>query len=250
MKRLCVYDDAGVDPFSLKQLLCSLEEMESPYVVVDRHYFFTEDWENKTSLILIPGGRDIPYHRSLRGTAVSRIRKFVESGGGYFGICAGAYFGCASIIFEKGSPLEVSGVRDLAFFPGSAIGPAYGVGSFHYETAQGARLASLELQGGNFKPSIYFNGGCLFDQAESYPDIQILAHYGDIPGKPAAIIACKVGRGLALLSGVHPEYCPSRMHNGDSFMQALLPDMHRAEAGRKRLLTMLLYQFPQAVPRF
>ena len=45
-------------------------------------------------------------------------QEFVENGGSYLGICAGAYFACDYIEFDKNGPLEVVGPRDLKFYPG------------------------------------------------------------------------------------------------------------------------------------
>jgi hypothetical protein len=42
---------------------------------------------------------------SSSADGVRRVRDFVEKGGGYLGLCAGAYFAASSIEFEKGSPL-------------------------------------------------------------------------------------------------------------------------------------------------
>jgi glutamine amidotransferase-like uncharacterized protein len=51
--------------------------------------------------------------------------EFVQGGGSYLGLCAGAYYGCARVVFEPGTPLEVVGDRELAFFPGIARGAAF-----------------------------------------------------------------------------------------------------------------------------
>lgn len=56
---------------------------------------------------------------------------FVHSGGSYLGLCAGAYFGCSRVVFEPGTPLEVVGDRELAFFPGIARGAAFPGTSLH-----------------------------------------------------------------------------------------------------------------------
>jgi uncharacterized membrane protein len=42
---------------------------------------------------------------SCSADGVRRVRDFVEKGGGYLGLCAGAYFAASSIEFEKGSSL-------------------------------------------------------------------------------------------------------------------------------------------------
>ena len=48
--------------------------------------------------------------------------EYVNGGGSYLGLCAGAYYACARVEFEMGSELEVVGERELAFFPGIGRG--------------------------------------------------------------------------------------------------------------------------------
>ncbi len=47
-------------------------------------------WMKDTCLLVMPGGRDLPYTRDLEGTANDNIRQFVASGGAYLGLCAGS----------------------------------------------------------------------------------------------------------------------------------------------------------------
>jgi biotin--protein ligase len=102
--------------------------------------------------------------------------------------------------------LEVCGWRELGFFPGKAIGPAYGRGLFRYENQGGARAAPIAWEQGI--SSVYFHGGCLFQHAKHYSNVQVLATYSDLPGRPAACVLSQCGKGTALLTGVHPEYTP------------------------------------------
>lgn len=106
-------------------------------------------------MLVIPGGADLPYVNDLSGDGTARIRKYVESGGKiqhslktkanrltviigrYLGICAGGYFGASEVQFEKGTPLEVCGPRDLKFFPGVARGCVYP--GFEYKSLRGSR---------------------------------------------------------------------------------------------------------------
>lgn len=48
-----------------------------------------EPWEKSTALLVIPGGRDLPYMAELGGRTNARIVEWVHSGGRYLGICAG-----------------------------------------------------------------------------------------------------------------------------------------------------------------
>jgi len=153
------------------------------------------------SLLIMPGGRDRPYHSALKGAGNAQIRSFVEKGGTYLGICAGAYYGCKRVEFDRGYPLEVCEERELAFFSGSGIGPAFGKGTFEYESEKRVRLAKIETTNGIFYT--YYNGGCTFEG--DFTHVRILARYLELPGNPPAIIECPIGKGKAILSGVHLE---------------------------------------------
>lgn len=156
---------------------------------------------DRYQLFIMPGGRDVPYHATLQGEANAQIRAFVEQGGTYLGICAGAYYGCAQVEFDKGFPLEVCGERELRFFSGTAVGPAYGKGTFSYHSERGARKAKLRVSEEILH--IHYNGGCFF--TGDFSKVRILAHYLDLPGEPPAILECPLGKGRAILSGVHLE---------------------------------------------
>lgn len=160
-----------------------------------------EEGLQKFSFLIMPGGRDRPYHAALKGRPNALVRKFVEEGGIYLGICAGAYYGSAQVEFDQGFPLEVCEARELGFFSGKAVGPAYGKGTFAYNSDKGMKIVPIETENGIFYS--YYNGGCYFDGDFSH--VKILARYLDLPGTPPAIIECPIKKGKAILSGVHIE---------------------------------------------
>ena len=247
MKKILLYRDEGVSLRSLKSLVREFREenLDSRYEItfVDRHYLAAQEWIESTALLVFPGGRDVPYHQALQGKANSHIQRFVKGGGKYLGICAGSYYGSAIVEFEKGNPLEVCDVRELRFFPGVALGPAYGPGEFTYESEKGVRLACLSWQNSSKqKSTAYYNGGCTFVNAEAYPGVHVIARYDDIEERPAAIIACSVGKGVALLSGIHPEYSGHHLPTKDPFLATLLPELQDAEIQRKALFKYILEQ--------
>ena len=55
---------------------------------------------------VMPGGADRPYCAALNGEGNRRIRAFVEAGGAYLGLCAGAYYASQRVEFELGSRCE------------------------------------------------------------------------------------------------------------------------------------------------
>ena len=206
MKQILIYRDEGVCASSFRHIFSTLTQLYLQYETqaVDHRFFFTKGWERSVALIVFPGGRDLRYHLCLQGQGNATIRSYVEGGGRYLGICAGGYYGASYIEFEKGRELEVCGPRELAFFPGMAIGPAYGETNFSYSSENSARAASIAWERGVCK--LYYHGGCFFQGVENYPLTQVIATYNDLPQNPAAVVYCRVKEGGAILSGVHPEY--------------------------------------------
>lgn len=141
-------------------------------------------WVNTCKLLVMPGGRDLPYVDQLGGTGNQLIRNFVKNGGSYLGICAGGYYGCSFVQFAEGDPdFEVLGARELSFFPGVAQGPVFP--NFSYTSNEGALAAGIKLTAAGtslvqktnpkytsvsgtsivekqVSLSVYFNGGCHF----------------------------------------------------------------------------------------
>ena len=169
------------------------------------------------ALLVFPGGRDLPYCAQLNGElGTGRVARFVRGGGAYLGLCAGAYFASARVDFELGTPLEVTGARELAFFPGAAVGAV--APGFAYASESGACAMRLRFAAAPPPPRAapphlpqlamddeclaYVNGGPAFmlpPGIEADPAVQVLAAYEN--GAPAAV-RCTVGAGVAVLCGV------------------------------------------------
>ncbi|WP_213318256.1 BPL-N domain-containing protein [Chlamydiifrater volucris] len=231
MKNILVYSGEGVSAYFLRHVVRYLNRNISHFSeeisvnrVNDSYLKDNPFWEESAVLLVMPGGADRPYHRRLSGRGTSRIRGFVEGGGSYLGICAGAYFASAFVYFEETEPKKniIDEARDLRFFPGTAVGPAYG-GGFSYHDFRGVRPAFLELQttlaGTKTVFSSLFHGGCYFDKADKFPGIVVEGRYSDIEGSPAAIISAKIGAGSVVLSGVHFEYQPDLCRIRDPHVQ-------------------------------
>ncbi len=140
--------------------------------------FSDEPWEATCALLVIPGGRDMPYTEDISPAGLARIRSHVTAGGGrLIGLCAGAYFSCDSIAFipeEGSSAAPIVAPRHLKLCPATAIGPIYS--SFAYNSEAGAHAIPVVLSPGSLSmaaapPSsaeapiihCYYNGGCYFD---------------------------------------------------------------------------------------
>ena len=176
--------------------------------------------EERCHLLVLPGGRDLPYCSKLNGEGNTKIREFVKRGGSYLGLCAGGYYGTSSVQFAVGDPvMEVVGSRELKFFPGVAQGPTFP--GFQYGSNAGARACSILLHPaaqrllgkvshseGTSSLALYYDGGGYFTRSEitSPPDsahqplslvsnIEVLASY-DVPASGGAAVTDTVNAPL------------------------------------------------------
>ena len=116
--QVLVYSGPGVSALSLSHTVLTLSLLLLPHYTVQPaspQLLATEPWEPSCALLVIPGGRDLPFvdELSVKTKVTRRIKEYVEEGGRYLGICAGAYFGAEEVRFDQGGGLEVVGKRDL-----------------------------------------------------------------------------------------------------------------------------------------
>ncbi len=168
-------------------------------------------------LFVLPGGADLYYVEKLEAAGNEGIKHYVNSGGRYLGICAGAYYAARSILYAKGSAYEVKGPRALGFFPGLAVGPVGAPRPFDPDGFTSPRIGTLRDRDSNILwKSIYWGGPAFapLTAADTSDIVDILARYEDPEAQNSpAIIRCKVGEGRAVLCGVHPEITPSDLEN-------------------------------------
>lgn len=249
MPRILIYADEGADAGCVRETYRSFlmaRTSLSSYRVqcVDAAYLNHASWENNTKLVVMPGGRSLPYYAKLAGGGNKKLSQFVAAGGHYWGICAGAYYASQLTEFEKGQPGEIICAGGLPFFQGIAAGPAYGAGLYDANSYRGARIASLIFADAEMRV-VYFNGGPVF-AVEQGKDIgvEVLARYHDLPQQPAAIVRCAFGKGTALLSGVHFEYSyraiKSHWSGGTLLKQQLLAMERERQALFRQIFQFIL----------
>jgi biotin--protein ligase len=260
-----VYNDYGSSEVSVNQLVTCLRklyphiqlELINGQAIRDGRLMQKDDRTDSRRLFCMGGGFDLGYLKTLGKVGCEQIRTFVNSGGLYLGVCAGAYIACDFIEFDAGGPLEVTGKRELGFFPGKAKGPVNA--SFKYNCESEAMAVGLRLNdqlaaalGGQENIWLYCNGGCYFvpddDSSSSSSSLSqysapfffnSLAWYDESPStrhpfnQQLAILSGSFGAGKFLLSGVHFEFnasdldvnnvnialnvCPKLLRNQDSF---------------------------------
>lgn len=244
MKFFYLYNGPGSSQKCVQHTLHTLKLLaQESYQVheIGAKTLLTADWEENCALLVIPGGRDIPYCRSLNGTANTKIAAFVAKGGSFLGICAGSYFAGNFVEFAQGTIQEVRGSRELGFFPGTVTGPLFG--PYDYSSYSSIHLDSLTWHAGSFTscPLVY-NGGGYFVDAWKAPKTCVLATYSLGLNYPA-IIECRYGLGKAILSGLHFEYDPELLDQNDPYLANITPILKETNNERLANVSQLLSRF-------
>ncbi len=204
-RRTFLYVDEGSDAFVADCLERALTDAGGCVARVKAATLLTGDsWHDDADIIAFPGGADRPYANKLDGAGNASIRRFVEGGGRFLGVCAGAYYACSRIDFT-GAEYAVKSPRELGFFPGTAIGSLPELASpYRTSDLNCASAARLHWAGGETH-ALYW-GGCAFVADKDATGVSVLARYADLPAdRDIAAVACQVGAGRAVLVGVHLE---------------------------------------------
>ena len=241
-----IYGGEGVSSTTFTNALYNLFQVvnvdDVNHEILTPESLLAGDWLEKATVLIMPGGRTRPVREDLGYEGIQLIREFVRSGGLYLGYCAGAYFGSGSIEFAKNDPEHhIEATENLDFFPGKTIGPVYG--GFRYNGIDGVHVVPLTTFDSALNQLVYFHGGCLFENADNYENVTVLARYPE-HHNAAAIVMCNVGKGRALLCGPHIEYspeliqmsCPELVH----IRRQLEPHDEQRKALNKALFAHLL----------
>lgn len=153
---------------------------------------------------IMPGGASRYVTDKLRGRGNAAISAYVEDGGVYVGICAGAYYACAEIQWNQKGETPLSATGELNFVNGTASGPIEEFCTRDSGELRTARIARLNLDGEREAHTLYLGGPYLPDA----PGLDILARYADLPAPVPAIVRGDYGKGRFLLSSPHCEFGP------------------------------------------
>jgi glutamine amidotransferase-like uncharacterized protein len=150
------------------------------------------------SILVMPGGKSWKYLEELGDAGAEKIRHFVESGGGYMGICAGAYYAVAQ---RQGpdptAPYGIGLLNGVAYDGTSLKTKPFKEGMMKFDAfVPGYRpLYHILMLGG---PSFHFTP----EEAAS-KHIRVLGEFQGI--HDPAMIAFDYGKGRVFLSGPHGE---------------------------------------------
>lgn len=185
-------------------------------------------------LFVMPGGADLYYVEKLNGAGNRAIRGWVEAGGTYLGICAGAYYACARCDWASKEDGAIVGNRELGFYNGAAIGPVYHFiedGDFK-KSWYGSAMLSYDDGTTSLNMPVLYSGGPVFSGGRA----TVLARYAELSGACDAIIEVQVGKGKALLCSPHLE------SDADALPQAIYQTNNKSHAWQMKTADSLKSQ--------
>jgi glutamine amidotransferase-like uncharacterized protein len=215
--RVAVFADAGTNHLLNRNIVKLLESGGTRCLVMDRSRISSKQLSGIGAYI-VPGGFSTFQNAATGDTGLAAIREFVESGGRYLGICAGAYMATRDVFWEEEHfpyPLDLydgtaeGALDDVAAWPGDT--------GVSLKLTEAGRLRGLEAEA---EGKFYYKGGPRFHGGTNFT---VLARYQD---GSAAIITRPFGNGEVVLNGIHYERSPPRQDDDRTDPPA--PDPSRA----------------------
>lgn len=164
-------------------------------------------------ILCIPGGDMYEYAQDISTKGKENIRNFIHDGGGYIGICGGAYFASERVIW-RGNQLPMT---PLGIFPGIAAGPINEIISYPNYTMTIVKIISHEhpiTQSELDSASVlYYWGPAMAPNPNA--NVTILGNYSK--GNQTAMLAFQYYQGRVFLIGTHPEIEEDSDRDGVSF---------------------------------
>ncbi len=156
---------------------------------------------DQVDVLEVPGGWAGDYATALGEDGFAAIRSFVAEGGGYFGICAGAYL-ASSRVRWSGVPIRYG----LNLVTAVAVGPLDAIAPWpDYAMTQVTYEPHAITQGLPSPSTLLYYGGARFRPLPG-SGVTVIADYSDpnVGSVPAMVVA-PYGDGRLFLTAVHPE---------------------------------------------
>jgi glutamine amidotransferase-like uncharacterized protein len=205
--RVALYLDSAVWPNCKMYTRRILDEIGLPYQILNTDSI----WQGKLvhySVLLMPGADMSVYHENLGPRGESEIVNYIGRGGGYIGICGGAFYAARTVIWRgwSGEPriyYEQEGA--LRLFKGTADGPIEDFAPSYQDFNCGVRIIDKQhpLVGGIPDTMYYlYDHGPQFIPANNRHDV-ILGR--SVRGSRVLLLATEYYNGRIFLTSGHPE---------------------------------------------
>lgn len=195
MPYIGIYGGIGTWDINVEAFINFFDHYDYPWIMLSEDDVTGGEIFDEIDAIIYPGGFAAEYKYSIPDH--DSLIYFVENGGVFIGVCAGAYY-ASQILTWQGEDYSYP----LGFYEGRGIGPLSGLVNW-------GDIADFKLTQGHpandgFDQSIelyYFDGP--YFKIEEIGSAEVLASY-KVNSQPA-VIAGRHGQGKYLLFGPHPE---------------------------------------------
>ncbi len=209
---VALYSDHGAAKSCLTATKNMFEWMGLDVVQIDAGYINSRSLDG-FQIICFPGGDMYQYAQDISESGKSKIRAFIGNGGGYIGICGGAYF-TGERVYWQGTQLPMS---PLAIFPGTTMGPIDAIAPYPNCVMCMVNITDRDHPITQIEPDttwiMYCYGPKLLPDDQG--NVRVLGSY-DIGGEPA-MVAFQYGEGRVFIIGTHPEFEEDSERDGVSF---------------------------------
>jgi glutamine amidotransferase-like uncharacterized protein len=198
--KIALYSDSGASETSVRALEAMFLWMNHTVILVDADHI-NNNGLSGFSVLCMPGGDMYQYSRSISLRGKENIRVFIRRGGGYIGVCGGAYFASERVVWQ-GRQLPMTPLR---IFPGEAEGPSNDIAPYPNYTVCRCNIVDHSHPITESEPEsvwiLYCWGPVLKPRADS--GVTILGRYEGID--QPSIVVFGYGDGRVFLIGTHPE---------------------------------------------
>jgi len=160
------------------------------------------------SVLIMPGGRPDLFESELGQSGSKRIREYVSRGGGYIGICGGAFIASENNVWRgwAGEPrVYYTYPGMLSLFKGTADGPVEDFTPDYQDFNCGIKTVNKDhfiLSGLDDAFTYLYDHGPMFSSSADSNEIPLGM---SINGEKILILATQYNNGRVFLTGGHPE---------------------------------------------
>ncbi len=209
---VAIYADRGTWEDSVRAIQEMFRWMNYTVETVSAEYI-NDNGLGAFRILCFPGGNMYDYAQDISSKGKENIRDFVHDGGGYIGICGGAYF-AAEKVFWRGSQLAMT---PLELFAGTAVGPVDEIMPYPNYTMCKVNIVNhvhpITQSEQDFEIMLYYWGPTLLSNADA--NVTVLGNYDK--GNQTAIVAFEYFQGKVFLIGTHPEIEEDSNRDGVTF---------------------------------
>jgi biotin--protein ligase len=197
---VAIYSGGGIWEDSVRAIEEMFHWMNYTVELVSAEYINNNELE-AFRILCVPGGNMYDYAQDISSKGKENVRDFVHGGGGYIGICGGAYFAAEKVVW-RGSQLSMT---PLGLFAGTATGPINEIMPYPNYTMCNVNIINhmhfITQSEQDPITTLYYWGPALVSNADA--NVTILGNYDK--GNQAAIVVFEYFQGRVFLMGAHPE---------------------------------------------